>query len=311
LRAALLALDGNRTAFGLPPVPPFNCTWKDAFGDVQTNYTNAGWTANAVQIACGNYDPVRFHLRLFSAGMWVVGGAHFELLIPNSAEHQVLSWELAQQLVVIDMMRTGRLNSALPMQATPVINPVVSYRAIPGILYNALPAGLRGLIGGPPVPVTADVPIPNDGKATILNVASRAPVLAGTFEEAFTLPFNLVIPRPFCAKGPLDLVWLQGAVTITNRTLVTPSGVFSSHGSAYGELLVTPIDAATGLPSGPPFTALIENIHVTGINDRGPRVNAIVKRIALPPATEENGSLITHLVIGPSEGAHFTRRERC
>jgi hypothetical protein len=241
----------------------------------------------------------------------VVGGTHFDLLIPNSAEHQVISWELAQQMVVIDMMRTGRLHPTMPMQPTGMITPVPSFRTIPAILYNALPASLRSLIGGPPVPVNADVPIPNDGVATILNVASRAPVLAGSFEEAFTLPFDIVIPRPFCAKGPLDIVYLKGAVRITNQTLVTPGGVYRSNGSAYGELQVTPIDAMTGLPSGPPFTALVENIHITGIGDRGPFVNAIVKRIALPPATEENGSLITHLVVGPSEGAHFTLRERC
>lgn len=32
LRAALLFLDGDRTAFGFPNVFPFNCTWIDAIG---------------------------------------------------------------------------------------------------------------------------------------------------------------------------------------------------------------------------------------------------------------------------------------
>src|SRR6185503_3949693 len=30
IRAALMMLDGNRTAFGFPTAPPFNCTWKEA-----------------------------------------------------------------------------------------------------------------------------------------------------------------------------------------------------------------------------------------------------------------------------------------
>jgi hypothetical protein len=49
IRAALRRLDGNRSAFGLPNVPPFNCTWKDAIGDEQTGYGDAeGWTGSAV-----------------------------------------------------------------------------------------------------------------------------------------------------------------------------------------------------------------------------------------------------------------------
>ncbi|HWZ28042.1 MAG TPA: hypothetical protein VNX15_05765, partial [Gemmatimonadales bacterium] len=38
LRAALLGLNGDRTAFGFPDQAPFNCTWTDAIGDVQAGY---------------------------------------------------------------------------------------------------------------------------------------------------------------------------------------------------------------------------------------------------------------------------------
>ena len=32
IRGALMALDGDRTAYGMPSVAPFNCTWTDAIG---------------------------------------------------------------------------------------------------------------------------------------------------------------------------------------------------------------------------------------------------------------------------------------
>jgi hypothetical protein len=68
IRSALMVLDGNRTAFGMPPVSPFNCTWSDAIGDLQTGYNaTTEWVGSAIQLACGDYGPIRFHVRLFEA----------------------------------------------------------------------------------------------------------------------------------------------------------------------------------------------------------------------------------------------------
>src|SRR5262245_60839580 len=67
IRAALLALDGNRP--GLPPVYPFDAVWSDAVGDAQTTYAgDEGWVGSVIQLQLGNYGPVRFHLRLFRSG---------------------------------------------------------------------------------------------------------------------------------------------------------------------------------------------------------------------------------------------------
>ncbi|MCX5737031.1 MAG: hypothetical protein NTZ61_00755, partial [Proteobacteria bacterium] len=119
IRAALLALDGDRTSAGFPDAYPFNATWVDAIGgDVQTTYVGAdeGWVGSVVQLQLGGYDPLRIHLRLFrseqpfgATGVWTLGAAHFEVLIPGTADHQVLSWELAKQVVVADLMRAGLL----------------------------------------------------------------------------------------------------------------------------------------------------------------------------------------------------------
>ena len=56
---------------------------------------------------CGTYGPIRFHLRLVKLGALTIGNAHFEVLIPGTTDHQVLSWELAEQLVTYDLARTG------------------------------------------------------------------------------------------------------------------------------------------------------------------------------------------------------------
>ncbi|HEX9610445.1 MAG TPA: hypothetical protein VF978_01070, partial [Gemmatimonadales bacterium] len=149
LRAALMMLDGDRTAFGLPDVFPFNCTWKDAIGGMQTAYsTGAGWAGSAIQLECGDFGPIRFHLRLFNAGDWTLANAHFEVLIPATTEHQVLSWELAEQLVTVDLLRSGLLDAGVPLFATGTINPS-PFHEIPAVIYNGLPLELRGVIGGP------------------------------------------------------------------------------------------------------------------------------------------------------------------
>jgi len=59
IRQALLALDGDRTAFGFPAAFPFNCTWADAIGRQQTAYAAAeGWQGSSIQMQCGDYEEL-------------------------------------------------------------------------------------------------------------------------------------------------------------------------------------------------------------------------------------------------------------
>jgi hypothetical protein len=75
-------------------------------GANQTSYTEAdGWSGSAIQLECGAYEALRFHLRLFRAGAWTLANAHFETIIPGNQEHQVPSWEQAQQFVTGDIIR--------------------------------------------------------------------------------------------------------------------------------------------------------------------------------------------------------------
>jgi hypothetical protein len=310
LRAALLELDGDRQSYGLPGTFPFNCRWTDASGGIQTAYTDGdGWVANPVQLQCGGYDPIRFHLRLFPAGDWVVAGVHMDLLIPGTPEHQVISWELARQLVLIDFLRGNRLDPADPIGGTQLITPAPSYRDIPAVIYDGIPTALKVAIGGPPSSGGNPVPLPNTGAAAILNISSKARVADGGTSSDFTLPFDQLIPRPFCATGPADYVKVNGRVRIVTRTDVV-SGTLSSHNTLDGDITVTPFDVQTGV-SGEPFRARIDQNHITGVGPAGAHVNAIELLLGIPPAGERHGSLRTQLQTSSNGVAHFTRQERC
>ena len=111
VRASLLFLNGDRTAFGLPNAPPFNCVWKEAVGGAQVSYTQAsGWTGSAIQLECGDYS-MRFHLRLFPAGTATIANVHFEIVVPGTNAHEVLSWDRDELLSRVDFMRSGLLGS--------------------------------------------------------------------------------------------------------------------------------------------------------------------------------------------------------
>src|SRR5690606_8727377 len=104
--------------------------------------------------------------------------------------------ELAEQLVVADLMRTG-LARAAP-QSTPAIH-AAPFRDIPAVIYNLLPAELKGVTGGPVGDATDAVPIQTDGSATIVTLASAAPVVPGTWEYDTPIEFGQVVPKPFCS----------------------------------------------------------------------------------------------------------------
>jgi len=207
--SALMSLDGDRTAFGFPDEPPFNDTWTDAIGDVQTGYsTTDGWTGGAIQLACGDYGPARFHIRLFRMGDWTVANAHFEILIEGTTDHQVISWEVAEQFVMADFMRSGLLDESIPVIPTQQINQA-PFRGIPAIIYNSLPDAIKYLAGGPMGSVTEDVPILSDGHAVILNLAESVEWQEENWAQDFVIDFNQVIPKPFCTSGPDDYVYVS------------------------------------------------------------------------------------------------------
>lgn len=313
LRAALLSLDGNRTAYGFPDVFPFNCTWTDATGGIQTGYAELeGWVGGAIQLACGLYEQARFHLRFFRTGEWTLAAVHFEVLIPGTTEHQVLSWELAEQLVVVDFLRSGLLDPSLPLMPTEQINPS-PFREIPAVIYNGLPVELRAAIGGPLGNVTDPVPIKTDGKATLLNLAGSVPRSPGVFQQEFVINFNQVIPKPFCASGPYDFLYVQGPVKLSQKVVVTPSGNYISQFHATGHLDLTPVDPRTNPPTpvGETYRAIVNEHHKGIVTDEVTLASSFQMQIEIPPNGPFHGQLIVNLNVGPGGSNHYSLDVKC
>lgn len=297
LRQALLSLDGDRTAYGFPDVSPFNLTWSDAAGDVQTCWAEGdGWLGSVVQLQLGDYDPVRVHLRLFGTGQpcghrgrWTIGAAHFELRIPGTADHQVLSWELAQQVVLVDLMRSHLLDSTTPMIPTGPINDAPSWRTIPAVIYNLLPPELIGAIGGPPQPAVADVPLASDGQGTILNVTTPTPIRRGRTNWSRRFEYGQLVPRPFCSSGPGDYVYVEGPVDFTRHVMVDRFGRLSADASYHGTLTITPMDVTQNppVPTAPSFTAEVGEMQSGWIARGGFSVMMDTDRITHPAAGTE------------------------
>jgi hypothetical protein len=291
----------------MPASAPFNCTWGDAIGANQTSYTEEhGWQGSAIQLECGDYEPMRFHVRLFDAGDGAVGNAHFEVIIPGTNQHEVLSWELAEQIVMVDMIRTGLLGAPIGQSAQ--INPAPTYRTINPLIYNGLPVAFRAAIGGPLGNQAAPVPIPSNGRATIATLAS-APEAEQTVDRfAYTLQFNQTIPKPFCATGPFDYIRVTGPVEFDQHVVVTGSGNYLSHFRARGTLSLTPVNPLTGQVIGETYEARVRanyrnmatdhvtkasnvDVQVMLANDGGPFTGKLVSRLRVGPGAADVASI--------------------
>ena len=319
IRAALLQLDGDRTGYGFPDEYPFNATWTDAMGDVQTNYAGEeGWLGSVIQLQLGTYEPLRAHLRLFRTGQsfgeggsWTVGAAHFEVMVPGTADHRVLSWELAEQLVTVDLMRSGLLDASMPVVPTDPITQAPSFREIETLVYNALPEELKAAIGGPPGQVNAPVPIPNDGRAMLFHVAGEAPPVWGPTSDRLTFTYNIVAPKPFCFEGLSDYVLLSGPVELSRTTQVDSTGQYEYHARIKGRLAVTPVDVTVSppVPVGEPYYAEIGDLQQGSINGRGSWALFETKRLA--PQKDGIEMLLTRLRVGTRGADAYTSQGRC
>ena len=308
VRAALMFLDGNRTAFGMPNAPPFNCTWKDAVGGAQASYAETeGWTGSAVQLECGDYAPMRFHVRLFPAGSATLGNVHFEVIVPGTNRHEVLSWELAERLITADFARSGLLSGVTQTQP---INPAPTFGGINPLIYNGLPAGLRAIIGGPPGNVATPVGIQTDGRATVFMLSGTREQQAALVQREFAIPFNQIIPKPFCASGPLDYLRVQGSVNVKQTINTTPSGNYLSMYHASGSLDLTPINPLTG-ETGETFRAQVNDIYRNIITDQVTLTSNLALQVMIPAAGPFQGVLHASLHVGPGASSASSLTVKC
>jgi len=284
LRDALLSLDGDRTAFGFPPAYPFDARWSDAIGDAQATYTESGgWSGSVIQLQLGVYQPVRVHLRLFrTRSNWTVGAVHFEVMIPGTADHQVVSWELAEKVVLADLLRSGLVDPAHPFDTSDPINPAPGFRTIPSVIYNQLPPELIGAIGGPAAPVNEDVPIASDGRATIVHLVGHAEPATGEKTQSFTLQYQQVIPKPICSDGPADWILVTGPVRFTGTHRSGADGSFSYESSLSGRLMAQPVDLSANPPKpvGDPYPVQIDDRQTGALDATTEALSARVVRLA-------------------------------
>jgi hypothetical protein len=263
-----------------------------------------------IQVALGDYESARFHLRLFRVGNWTVANAHFEVLIPGTADHQVLSWELAEQLVIADIMRTGLLDPVTPIVPAGTINDA-PFRTIPAVIYNGLPAELRQLIGGPLGDVTDDVDIMTDGQALILNLASKTVCVPDRQELDFVIHYNQIIPKPFCSAGPYDYVHVTGPVNMKQVSIMTPTGNYVFGFVARGNLEVVPVNPMTGGPIGEALSALVLEHHAGRLGFNGFSNSSLTYQKLLPSGADDAGWLFKLLKVNSSGANGYREIEEC
>jgi hypothetical protein len=290
IRQELLKLDGTRPPFA--SVPAGNCRWTDAMGYEQAAYGRPrGWAGGEVQLACVPAgkplgDPFRFHVRLFRLGKDTVGAAHYEILIPGSAEHEVLSWDLARDFLTYDAARAG----AIAGDPAPVI-PGGSFRAVRGLLYKSLydyaGGALRPLLDQLlPLPndSNGDRPIPTNGHGAVLSLTAAFQPERTTAVTTTQVGWSIVVPKPFCATGPYDLVQLSGPLSFTMSVRTGDDGRYERTYVVGGTLTGVPLglrpDGTIG-PVAPPAAVPVFEVHRATLDDHRGQVSESAEQTLL------------------------------
>jgi hypothetical protein len=293
IRQALVGLSGDRGT----PYAPFDCRWSDAMGYEQAAYGEPeGWVGGAIQLACftpganplGN--PFRYHVRLFRIGEHTLGAAHFEINIPGTAEHEVLSWKAARDFVIGDLMRAGAALSS--PAAVPLVAPSPgTFGKVRRLVYDgilSMPGGavILGYAGLPvppmPPPPPGDVARPADGLAYVVAPGlSYSPARSDVTTTIPAVSYDVSIPKPFCDAGG-EYVKLQGSLEFVMRVQTNPSGLYLRTYTLGGTLKVT---ALTGPDAGKTFDAVIGERHRALLTDEREEVTEIASQTLLrsPP----------------------------
>jgi hypothetical protein len=315
IRQALMALNGTRPEFAALGIPAHDCTWTDAMGYEQAAFVEpAGYVAGAVQLACVVKreaplgDPFRFHIRLFRSGRNTVGNAHYEILIPGTAEHEVLSWDLARNFATYDVARTGKL-MAPPAPLADVIPPG-SFRTMRRAVYEGLAPQAGALLTalGLFLPAQGDVPIPTSGAAfgfvTDLELVSECT----RNQLSARVQYQIVVPKPFCAAEPApgnpgEFVALVGPLDFSLTVETDHAGGYERSYHVGGMLTATPMRLKLPPTSPPAFEptgepsveALVLETHRGELDDRRGQVTEKAAQVLLGDPKE---SLRWHFAAG-------------
>ena len=188
---------------------------------------------------------------------------------------------------------------------TEAITPAPAYRTIRTPVFNGIPVALRAAFGLPLANQSAPVPIPNDGRATVLSLQHEFEPVQADVRVAFDLTYNRIIPKPFCSTGPLDLLKVEGPVHFNLRVQTNSSGRYARTGVASAVLSVTPVNPS-GQPTGPTVTAEASEVHRGILTNQSSETRFVVLRLinSDPPQ-----SFVSDLSAGDSD--RFFRTVDC
>ena len=315
IRQELMQLGGDRAAWSYLPTGANGCVWMDGMGYEQAAYLEPeGWVGDEVQLVCATPDSplgkeYRFHVRLFRSGSHTIGGAHFEINVPGTAEHEVLSWELAREFVTDEI---ARLDEEAFQADTPVFQPTNgSFRTVRGLINGYVwqtnyPGNLPflGALGLPPPqpPAFPPVPIPASGLAAVFAPAfTYLPVRSDvTLTDSRSYGVQST-PKPFCDGTPIQIT--GGPLTFTLRVQTNPSGKYQRTYTVAGSLKVKTL--STGVVQD----ALISEIHRGMLTDNYGQVSEEVSQILLATDTAAGQSL--YVAFGAGQTDYWTPQQNC
>jgi len=102
---------------------------------------------------------------------------------------------------------------------------------------------------------------------------------------------------------------VQGPVHLT-ETIQTTASNYSTQFHATGKLTVTPVDPTTGLPTGAPFSATVQQEQASAFSDTG--ASASEKLIqTLVPTSGSTSQLRTVIDVATGGKASATSSQRC
>ena len=305
IRSTLLGLSGS----GRPgPLAGFNCTWSDAVGDPQTGYAaSEGWVGSAIQLQCGTFHGPRFHIRMFRQGGVTLANAHYEILIPGTNSHEVLSWELAEALVTADIARSGFLGAA--PAPTAVITAAPYFRAVQAPVAAMLPAAQKAALG---LLTNGDgtASIPNDGKAIMLRLASAPELVKGLVTSEILIQFGQVIPKPFCAAGTTGYLFASGPITVRMTSGIVGQNYQSSTTSS-GTLNLIEVNPLNGQTLGAPYQGFVHEQTTVNLTDGSSAVEFLSTREETPDIGATRGTRVERLRVRQNGEDEYTVEFSC
>jgi len=288
IRADLMSLSGTRGG----PLASFGCTWDDAVGDPQANYAvGDGWVGSAIQLECGDFYGPRFHLRMFRQGNVTVANAHYEILIPGTNTHEVLSWELAEALVTYDIARTGLLGAAPGSSGS--ITPSPYFRAVQAPVVAFLASAQIAALG---LSVNGDgtASIPNDGNASVLTLAGEVPLTKEFDDKDFVIQFGQLIPKPFCVAGTTGYLYASGPITVHMHSGIEGQN-YKGEWTGTGTLTLVQLNPITHQPVGTPYQGVVNVRNATEVTNGKSAVDFRSDQSEVPDVDATRGRRVEHL----------------